>query len=230
MARRVVRERLSRELIVDVAMSLADDEGLEAVTMRRVATALHCEAMSLYHHVPGKDALLAALTDRVVGLVVEVSVQVTASTWIETVRERCLMAREVLLQHPWGPSVLTSSTQMPPSAWVLYEHLLATLASAGFDDDLAHRAVHALGSMLFGFSTELFEPDGGAEPPDEATMAVIAAQMPHLARLAAAVVHETDGALSGCDTRAEFVFTLGLVLDGLEQERARRAGGPSSSV
>ena len=223
MSVRPVRERLSRDLIVDVAMSLADEDGLEAITMRRLATALRCEAMSLYHHVPGKDALVAALTDRVVSLVVEATAQVSAVTWQETVRDRCLAAREVLLRHRWSVALLATSTEAPPSAWALFEQLVGTLASAGFDDDLAHRAIHALGSMVFGFSTELFEPDGAAQAPDQATAAVLAESMPHLARMAAFVVHEADGALSGCDTRSEFVFTLGLILDGLERERARRA-------
>ncbi|WP_291890286.1 TetR/AcrR family transcriptional regulator C-terminal domain-containing protein [Cellulomonas sp.] len=220
-----VREALSRDRVVAGGVAIADADGLAAVTMRRVAAELECEAMSLYHHVPSKDALLAALADEATRLVVQATAAVTAPTGVDAVRRRCLAAREVMLRHPWAPGLIGAQQHTPPSAWALYEQLVGTLSEAGFDDDLAHRAIHSLGSMVFGFSTELFEPDSGDATPDPDTMAMMAQQMPHLARMAASVVHEVDGALSVCDTRAEFEFTLGLVLDGLERERVRRAAG-----
>ncbi|MGY4644429.1 TetR/AcrR family transcriptional regulator C-terminal domain-containing protein [Cellulomonas sp. URHB0016] len=218
-----VREALSRERVVAAAVAVADTEGIGALTMRRLAAELDCEAMSLYHHVRGKDALLAALADEVARLVVAAAAAVTADFWVDAVRQRCLAAREVLVRHPWAAGLIAAQTTTPPSAWMLYEQLVGTLTQAGFDDDLAHRAIHSLGSMLFGFSTELFEPDSGDSTPDPATLAMMAQHMPNLARMAASVVHEVDGALSVCDTRAEFEFTLGLVLDGLERERVRRS-------
>jgi len=217
-----VREALSRERVVAAAVVIADAEGIGAVTMRRVATELDCEAMSLYHHVPSKDALLQALADEVARLVVQAATSITSDSWVDAVRRRCLAAREVMVLHPWAAGLVAAQTQTPRQAWPLYEQLVGTLTEAGFDDDLAHRAIHSLGSMLFGFSTELFEPDGGDTTPDPETMALMAQHMPHLARMAASVVHEVDGALSVCDTRAEFEFTLGLVLDGLERERLSR--------
>jgi len=213
------REPLTYERVVSAAMQVADDDGLPALTMRRLAAELRCEAMSLYHHVPGKDALLAALADRVTALVVEAAAGIDRPTWIETERDRCLAAREVMLRHPWGPVLLTAQEAQPPSSWALFEQLVGTLAAAGFDDHLAHRAIHALGSMVFGFSAELFEPDDVQSTPDPETMAMLAEYMPNLTRMAAAVVHEVDGALSVCDTQAEFTFTLGLILDGLERAR-----------
>ncbi len=217
-----VREALSRDRVVAAGVAIADADGLAAVTMRRVAAELECEAMSLYHHVPSKDALLAALADEATRLVVREAAAITADSWVDAVRRRCLAARDVMVRHPWAPGLIGTQQQTPPSAWALYEQLVGTLTEAGVDDDLAHRAIHSLGSMVFGFSTELFEPDGDAAP-DPDTMSSIAQQMPNLARMAASVVHEVDGALSVCDTRAEFEFTLGLVLDGLERERVRRA-------
>ncbi|GIG20726.1 hypothetical protein Cch01nite_14500 [Cellulomonas chitinilytica] len=218
-----VREALSRDRVVAAGVAVADTEGLAAVTMRRVAAELDCEAMSLYHHVPSKDALLAALADEAARLVVQEAAAITADDWVDAVRRRCLAARDVMVRHPWAAGLLAAQQQSPPSSWALYEQLVGTLTEAGFDDDLAHRAIHSLGSMVFGFSTELFEPDGGDSTPDPEIMATMAQHMPNLARMAASVVHEVDGALSVCDTRAEFEFTLGLVLDGLERERVRRA-------
>jgi len=217
------REALSRERVVAAAVAIADADGLGAVTMRRVAADLHCEAMSLYHHVPSKDALLAALADEVLRQVAQATAAVTASSWDDAVRRRCLAARDVMLRHPWAPGLVAAQTTSPPSVWPVYEQLVGTLTEAGFDDDLAHRAIHALGSMLLGFSRELFESDGDTLAPDPGETAV-GENLPNLARMAASVVHETDGALSVCDTRAEFEFTLDLVLSGLDRHRLARSG------
>ncbi|NKY41762.1 TetR/AcrR family transcriptional regulator C-terminal domain-containing protein, partial [Cellulomonas septica] len=140
------------------------------------------------------------------------------------VRRRCLAARDVMLRHPWAPGLVAAQTTSPPSVWPVYEQLVGTLTEAGFDDDLAHRAIHALGSMLLGFSRELFEPEGGTLAPDPAATTTVGEDLPNLARMAASVVHETDGALSVCDTRAEFAFTLDLVLAGLDRHRLARTG------
>ncbi len=228
MSAQPVREALSLDRVVRAAVAIADQDGLGAVTMRRVATDLQCEAMSLYHHVPSKDALLAALADEATRRVIEATADLDADTWRDAVRRRCLAARDVMLRHPWAPGLLAAQTTTPPSAWRVFEQLVGTLHDAGFDDDLAHRTIHALGSMVLGFSTELFEPDAtdttASAMPDADALAVMAEHMPHLARMAASVVHEVDGALSVCDTQAEFEFTLGLVLDGLERQRLARAG------
>jgi len=213
-------EPLTRERIVAAAIAIADAEGLAAVTMRRLGAALDREAMSLYHHVPSKDALLAALVDEILTALGRESAGIEHDDWRDTVRARCLAARSLMLRHPWAPGLIAAQHETPAAAWPVYELLVGTLAAAGFDDDLSHRAVHSLGSMLFGFTSELFQPTATAEP-DAAAMRAMAERMPNLARMAATVVHEVDGALSMCDTRAEFDFTLGLLLDGLEH--ARRA-------
>lgn len=217
------REALNRERVVAAAVAIADADGLAAVTMRRVAADLHCEAMSLYHHVPSKDALLAALADEALRQVAEAAAHVTDPAWDVAVRRRCLAALDVMLRHPWAPGLVAAQTTSPPSVWPVYEQLVGTLADAGFDDDLAHRAIHALGSMLLGFSRELFEPEGDDLTPDPTTTAHVDEHLPNLARMAASVVHETDGALSVCDTRAEFEFTLDLILGGLDRHRLARS-------
>jgi len=214
------QEPLTRERIVAAAIGIADAEGLAAVTMRRLGAALDREAMSLYHHVPSKEALLAALVDDLLARLVRESAGLEHDDWRDTVRARCLAARSLMLRHPWAPALIAAQEETPAAAWPVYELLVGTLAGAGFDDDLSHRAVHSLGSMLFGFTSELFQPAATAQP-DAAGMRAMAEQMPNLSRMAATIVHETDGALSMCDTRAEFDFTLGLLLDGLE--RAHRS-------
>ena len=220
-----MQEQLSRDRIVAAAVMIADAEGLGTVTMRRVGAALDREAMSLYYYVPSKDALLSALVDDVLTRLFHESARIEHEDWRDAVRERCLAARALMLRHPWAPGLIAAQSETPAAAWPTYELLIGTLTAAGFSDDLSHRAVHSLGSMLFGFSSELFQPDAAAgEEPDPTAMRAMAERMPNLARMAATVVHEVDGALSMCDTRAEFVFTLGLLLDGLENARRSASG------
>jgi len=104
---------------------------------------------------------------------------------------------------------------------MLFEELVATLIDAGFDYDLAHRAIHSLGSLVLGFTNELFDPDPSTdEEIDGEAMLAMAEGMPHLLQLAQMGLHESDGSLSTCDTQAEFEFTVSLIVDGLEARRA----------
>lgn len=219
------RAPLSRERILAAAVDLADHEGLEALTMRRLASTLDVEAMSLYHHLPGKDVLL----DGLIEMVVEEVAQATAALanpgeWSLALRQRCLAARTVMLRHPWAPALMGTRTTTPPGVYGHYESIVATMVQGGLSYHLAHRAVHALGSMTLGFVQELFAPDSagsaGVEPHEE-QLAAILSELPHLSAMAAAEVHDHDGDVLGwCDSQAEFEFTLDLLLEGL----ARRAG------
>ncbi len=144
--------------------------------------------------------------------------------WRDTVRARCLAARSIMLDHPWAPGLISQQTESPVTAFMLFEELVGTLIDAGFDYDLAHRAIHSLGSMLLGFTNELFDPDPSTdEEVDEEAMLAMAEGMPHLLQLAQMDPHESDGSLSMCDTQAEFEFTVTLIVDGLEAHRAALA-------
>jgi hypothetical protein len=103
------------------------------------------------------------------------------------------------------------------------ERALGILRDGGFSLDLAHHAMHVLGSRIFGFSQDLYD-DSAASMVDPAQAALLASQMagayPNIAELAIAVSHE--GGLGGCDDDVEFAFGLDLVLDGLERLRAAR--------
>lgn len=223
---------LSRERVLEAAVAVADDGGLEAVTMRSVAAALGVEAMSLYHHLPGKEGLLDGLVASVMAEVDEVTAALEpAPDWRTTVRERCLAARRVMLRHPWAPPLIGSRTTVPPAVFVHYEALLAVMVEAGFSYHLGHRALHALGSMVLGFVQELFSPVAagsgpGEQDPTAEAMAEMAELMPHLTAMVASEVHANDGdTLGWCDSQAEFEFTLDLLLDGFEQLRGARTGG-----
>jgi AcrR family transcriptional regulator len=208
------------------ALAVADRDGLGQLTMRRVATELGVEAMSLYHHVANKEALLDGVVEALVAKVDEAVAAVEEAApeprWAPALRRRFLTARSVMLRHPWAPQLLGSRTEIPAGLYAYYDRLIGTMVDGGLSYDLAHRALHAFGSMALGFAQELFSPapDGGTEV-DEAEMARMAEAFPHLGAMVAAEVHANDDDMLGwCDSQSEFEFTLDLILDGLERHAA----------
>lgn len=226
------RKPLTRERILEAAMALADAEGLDAITMRRLAADLGVEAMSLYHHLPNKDALLDGLVDAIIGEVNDATGEDTGADWRAALRDRCLTARDVMVRHPWAPGLIGTRTTIPTSVIFYYEGVLGLLIEGGFSYALAHKALHALGSMSLGFVQELFSPaaTGGSLDVDaaEAAFEELATALPHMMAMVAAEIHANDGDVLGwCDSRAEFEFTLDLLLEGLERQRT--AALPSRS-
>jgi len=228
---RTRRTPLSRERVLAAAVELADAEGVAAVTMRRLASAVGVEAMSLYHHVPGKDALLDGLVDAVVdeatAAIRELEEGEGPRDWQQTVRRRFLTARSVMMRHPWAPGLIGTRTTIPPSVYAHYENLLATLVEAGFSYHLAHRALHTFGSMPLGFVQELFSPTatGGSTDVEltEAELMQMAEALPHVTAMVASEVHDNgDDMLGWCDGQAEFEFTLDLLLDGFARQLSAR--------
>jgi AcrR family transcriptional regulator len=222
------RAPLTRERVLSAAVALADDEGLWALTMRRLAQELGVEAMSLYHHVANKEAVLDGIVEVVLD---EVNATVgapggpaAADAWQPAMRHRILTARTVLLRHRWAPRVLETRTTTNLPAIAYFDGTLGVLRTGGFSWDLAHHALHVLGSRALGFTQELFEPDDPDSGGDEAAAMLeqMADRFPNLVGMLAEVVHDDVGTLGWCDDQFEFEFALDLLLDGLE---ARRAAG-----
>jgi AcrR family transcriptional regulator len=222
------RAPLSRQRVFRSAVDLVDAEGLGALTMRRLAEVLGVEAMSLYHHVPNKEGVLDGIVEVIVGEMLDAVSDLDTSraetAWAPVMRERVLAAREVLLRHPWAPEVIESRQAMIPAVVLYYEGVLAILRRGGFSYDLAHHALHALGSRVLGFSQELFEPDTPeGDEANEETFRQLAEQLPNLVGMLSSVSHDAeDTTLGWCDDQAEFEFGLDVLLDGLELARSRR--------
>ncbi|WP_325599409.1 TetR/AcrR family transcriptional regulator [Nocardioides sp.] len=218
---------MSRDRLLAAAVELADAEGLGAVTMRRLSAAVGVEAMSLYHHLSGKEALLGGLLDTVVAEIEEAVRTVEEAEgpldWQSTLRRRFLTARTVMLRHPWAPGLINTRTAVPPSIFGIYEALLATMIGGGFSYHLAHRALHTFGSMPLGFVQELFSPAATGDSVDtelaEAELAAMAEMLPHITAMVASEIHTNNGDMLGwCDSQPEFEFTLDLILDGFARQ------------
>jgi AcrR family transcriptional regulator len=215
---------LSRERVLQAAVDLADKGGIESLTMRRLAEALGAEAMSLYYHVANKQEVLDGIVDVVAGeindVVDQIDMPATGAAWKQAVRRRILSAREVLLRHPWAPSVLETRTNVSPAVVQYFDGLVGLMRNGGFSYDVAHHALHALGSRAIGFTQELFNPGDGADDEDANAMLEMADRLPYLVAMLREVVHDDpDSTLGWCDDQTEFEFGLDLILDGLDRMR-----------
>ena len=204
--------RLSRDGIVAAAIELADRDGLDALSMRRLAQHLGVDPMSIYYHVSDKETLLGEMADAVAAAIPYVPAD---GEWTGRLRTLIMEARRAMLRHPWAVRVFEGRTTPTPAVLHHIERVLAVMRGGGCSVDLSHHALHLLGSRILGFSQDLFDDSPGAEPAPEA--AAWGESMPHVAELAAAVTH--GGALGGCDDDGEFAFALDLLLEGLERRR-----------
>ena len=229
MGARKPREPLSRERALASAIALVDAEGMEALTMRRLAPELGVEAMSLYHHLPGtaglRDGLVDAVATEITSAAERAEADAPGGDWRTRLRLRFLAARAVMLRHPWAPALLSSRPTVPAGVYAYYDGILATLVDGGFSYRIAHRALHAFGSMALGFAQEVFRPDAGgaaAAAAAAAEMVALGERLPHLAAMVAAETHDAaDPTLGWCDSQTEFEFTLDLLFDGLERHLPR---------
>jgi len=224
------RTPLSRDRILRAAVALADEGGIESLSMRNLAQELGVVPMALYKHVANKDELVEGMIDVVVG---EIDAPAPGAGWREVVRRRILSARQALLRHPWAPLAIESRATATPVVLAYLDSMVGTLRAGGFSADLAHHVMHAMGSRMLGFSQELFDgsrqagrsgtanPEPVAAPPPD-----FADRFPHLAEVAGAAAHD-DGSVvgPGCDDQFEFEFALDLLLEGIE--RLQRQGWTS---
>jgi len=209
------RGRLTRARVLDAAIDLADRDGIAAVSMRRLAQELGVEAMSLYTHVRSKDDLLDGMADAVVA---RVAPPVRPGAWLMTLRATVLAARRELLRHPWSARVIETRAAPGPATIAYMDRIARILREGGFSADLAHHALHVLGSRVMGFSQDLFDDKAEVDPGEAAAFAEqLAGRYPNIAAIALAASHE--GGLGGCDDDIEFAFGLDLILEGLEARR-----------
>ncbi len=222
------RAPLTRERVLHAAVELADETGLDALTMRNLGQRLGVEAMSLYNHVANKEAVLDGVVEVVVGEVLDavdgLEPPSSPAEWKAAARRRILAAREIMLRHRWAPKVLESRTETPAVLMRYYDGLLGLMLRGGVSADLAHHAMHALGSRAIGFSQELFEEDTDVPAETVAAMAEqMAAEYPNVGEMLKVVTHDADTTLGWCDDQFEFEFGLDLILDGLERHRERES-------
>jgi AcrR family transcriptional regulator len=214
------RERLNRARVLDAAIALADAEGIDALTMRRLAQGLGVEAMSLYNHIANKNDLLDAMLDRVTD---EIELHGDGSDWRRRTRGRAVSAHAVLVRHPWAAWLWTSRLSIGPARMRYVDAALLGLREAGFAPGLLDRAYHTIENHIVGHALQAL-----GFPLDTQQMKEMGASLmrtfpvEQYPELAAHIRYHLDGPEGGDD---EFEFGLDLILDGLERMRtADRTG------
>jgi len=208
------RSPLTTERVLRAAVALADREGVGSLSMRRLARELGVEAMSLYHHVAGKPALLDGMVDLVFG---EIELPVADGDWKAAMRRRAVSAREVLARHPWAIALMESRRTPGPANLRHHDAVLGCLRQAGFPVALTAHAYSILDAYIYGFALQeaslpFDTPEETAEVAAEMMDAFPADAYPHLTELAVEHVLQP-----GYDYGDEYAFGLELILDGLER-------------
>jgi len=215
-ARAAIRRRkpLNRDQVLRAAILLADEGGLESVSMRRLGQALRVEAMSLYKHVANKDDILGGIADLVVG---DFEVPFIGADWKAAIRRSAISAHRVLLGHPWASSLIESRLDAGPARLRYLDAVIGVLSTAGFTMPMAIRAIMTLDSHTYGFvlQEQAWSFDVEDAPELAATFArgLPAGNYPNLAAMAEMAATVPDG------VPADFEFGLDLILDGLERLR-----------
>jgi AcrR family transcriptional regulator len=202
--------------VVRQALALADSEGIEALSMRRLGQELNAGAMSLYHHVRNKEELLDGIVDLVFA---EIELPESQDDWRAAMRGRAVSAREVLARHPWAITLMASRTAPGPANLRHHEAVTACLRRAGFSIRMATHANWLLDSYVYGFALqEASLPFADAEELADMIHEVFLPQLPpeeypYLNESA------TELMQSDYDPADEFTYGLSLILHALERDR-----------
>ncbi|MEO7982070.1 MAG: TetR/AcrR family transcriptional regulator C-terminal domain-containing protein [Sporichthyaceae bacterium] len=214
-ARPVARVPLSRDRVLRAGLALADEHGLEWLSMRKLGQALGVEAMSLYHHVTNRDDLVDGMIDLVFA---EIEFPLDGE-WQAAMRARAVSVRAVLGRHRWANGLMESRSTPGPANLRHHDDVIGCLRRAGFPVALVAHAYSLLDSYTYGFAmSDRALPFESPEQVAELAQAILARfpvdEYPHLAELTFEHVLKP-----GYDYGKEFAFGLDLLLDGL-----RRAG------
>jgi AcrR family transcriptional regulator len=210
------RDPLSRERVLDAAVGLADERGIDALTMRGLAQELGVEAMTLYYYVRNKDEILTGIVDRVVS---EFELPSSRDDWKTAIRTTAVSAYHVLLRHRWAAALVLSGSGVSQARLRYMDAILGTLRRAGFSAEMTDHAYHALDSHIMGFTLWVVGMNLGTDEELAALAGdfleqVRDADMPHL-------VEHVEQHMKPPDPgeKPEFEFGLDLILDGLERMR-----------
>lgn len=208
------RTPLNRERVLRAALAVADESGIESLTMRKLGVAVGVEAMSLYNHVANKDDLLDGMIDLVFA---EIALPSAEDGWKTAMRRRAIAARAALRRHSWAIGLMETRTSPGPATLRHHDAVIGCLRTAGFSIELAAHAYSALDSYIYGFALQerslpFDTPEEAAEVAKVMVAQFPADEYPHLAEFTFEHVLRP-----GYDYGEEFEYGLELILDGLDR-------------
>ena len=204
------RVPLNRERVLRAAVALADQSGIESLTMRRLGQELGVEAMSLYNHVASKDDILDGIVNLVLG---DIDVPAAGTDWKTAMRQRAISAHEVLLAHPWAAILIMSRFNIGPGMTRYLDATLGRLRDGGFSIEGALDAWNTLDSHLYGFTLQQLNLPFEVGETQQVSASVLgqlpADEYPHVVEVITEIMR------SGREE--DFEFGLDLILDGLQR-------------
>ena len=207
------RNPLTKVAILNASLQLADEQGLEQLSMRKVAQSLSVEAMSLYNHVKNKEDLLDGILELVISKFV--LPLINKKEWKSALRQAAISAHQVLLQHPWAAHQMISRVSISPTRLAWSNATIGCLHEAGFSYEIADHAWNAIDNHIYGFTLQSvsmpIDPEEFAGAAKQYLPMIPKEHYPYLFAMANAVA---EGKHSGVN---EFEFGLDLILDGLER-------------
>jgi TetR/AcrR family tetracycline transcriptional repressor len=207
------RQPLTRERILEAAVALVDDHGLDGLSMRKLGTSLGVEAMSLYNYIPNKAALLDGVLERVVS---EIEIPEDGSTWDERLRQMTHSFRSTALSHPRVVPLFGMRQFNSLPALDLVEAVFELLAEAGFSTVDALSVLRAMSAYALGFTISEAAAiiQGEADDPPVRFTDPDASEEDFPRTVEAAPYVQTD------DSDVQFEFGVELLISGLKVKLA----------
>ncbi len=207
------RVPLSRERVLEAAIKLADQGGLESLSMRKLGQEFGVEAMALYYHFANKDEVIDGMVDIVFS---EIELPNNGAGWKTAMRERAISMRDVLLRHRWAIGLMEARRNAGPANLRHHDAMLGSLRAAHFGMDLAAHAYSLLDSYIYGFAlTKVNLPFDATEEVAEVAQGMLQRfpvdEYPNLVAIIA------ERMKPGYDYGDEFEYGLDLILDGLQK-------------
>jgi hypothetical protein len=204
--------KLTRTKILRAAVAFANKDGIESLSMRKLAGSLGVEAMSLYNHVSNKDDVLDGMVELIA---VEIELSAIGGDWKEAICKRTISTHEVLLKYPWASALFVSRINVGPVMLHYVDTTIGYLQTAGFSYKMADYCWNMIDSYLYGFTLkELnfpFEPSEYKDVAQDFSPQLPKEQYPFLYALSAEVISGRHDGLQ------DFNFGLNLILDGIEK-------------
>ncbi len=203
------RQPLTRERIIQAAVELADEHGLEALSMRKLGAALGVEAMSLYNHVGGKEDILDSMVEDLFQSIGPID---TTAGWQASARVAAMAAKRALAAHPWSITLLSTRETLSEGSFAVTDAMVGMLLADGYSTEVAHHAWHAVASHVMGYAfQEINSVFGNPGDPEQGHVeGLIAQYAERFPSLAAIGPH-----LMCCRYDEEFEFGLDLILTGI---------------
>jgi AcrR family transcriptional regulator len=206
------RVPLSRDRVLDAAIKLADQGGLESLSMRKLGQELGVEAMAVYYHFANKDEVIDGIVDIVFS---QIDLPASGADWKSAMRQRAVSLRDVLLRHRWAIGLMESRRKPGPANLRHHDVVIGSLRSAGLNMPTIAHAYSLVDSYIYGFA--LFTMNLPFDPSEEVAELGQGVLRAFPVNAYPNLVAYISAMRPGYNYGDEFEYGLDLILDGLDR-------------